>query len=377
LEGLDVMTSRLTNEQKDQVAYWIDRVNAELVACISKDKKPIEKWSDNLVGEPDYHARKEQGVYDNGVAIICGQIRRGKYAGYFITCLDFDSKEAFDKFCEIFDKTIEQIANYTRVEWHGNLEKIHIFLISKKPFKNLTAGGLEVKANKLLAFVSPSLHKGDNEPYRAYDSESIVVIDGVEHMWIERIIEMLVTSRTDNTRSYYDNDEKEKYLAYLELDTTILRAGERNPNTLLKACSYFLKRKGEFKDLSDPQRYDKLVTWVNKHQRPTLFEEPGRQNEVPDIWERVCRKYAGERQERLEKRENEDDANHIQSIRDKIKDIGERIMSSHNFVTLAETKEILVYNNGVYVSGGEIEIEKEAERMYDYDLKLKDLTEVN
>jgi hypothetical protein len=54
---------------------------------------------------------------------LCGQLRRGTYAGYYITCLDFDSKEAFDKFCEILGTTSEDLAKWTKVEWHGSLER--------------------------------------------------------------------------------------------------------------------------------------------------------------------------------------------------------------------------------------------------------------
>jgi hypothetical protein len=303
------MTSRLTDVQKDRVAYWINTVCCDLVACDSQEKnKYKEKWGDNVTKEINYFTRLEQGLYDDGVAIICGELRRGPYARYYIICLDFDSKEAFDKFCEILSTTLEDLAKWTRVEWHGSLERIHVFLISKKPIKNLTAGGLEVKAGnpgRLLAFVSPSMHKSGN-PYTAYDSETIAVIDGIDQMKIERVIEMFVTSRTDNSRNYFDNDEQEQYQKYLELDSTILGPGERNPSTLSKACSYFFKCKGDFKDLSDEQRYDKLVTWHNNHCKPPLFQERGREHEVKDIWDRVCRKFTGERQERRDKREDEE-----------------------------------------------------------------------
>ena len=268
-----------------------------------------EKWGDNVAKEINYFARLEQGLYDDGVAIICGQLRRGPHAGYYIICLDFDRKEAFDKFCEILGTTLDNLAKWTRVEWHESLERIHVFLISKKPFKNLAAGGLEVKAGnpgRLLAIVSPSMHKSGN-PYTAYHSESIAVLDGIDQMKIERVIEMFVTSRTDNTRSYFNDDEKEEWLKYLELETTILRVGERNPATLRKACSYFFKHTGEFKDLSDEQKYWKLVTWHNKHCEPPLFQVCGREDEVKDIWNRVCRKFTGERGFRRDKREEEEE----------------------------------------------------------------------
>jgi hypothetical protein len=50
---------------------------------------------------------------------------------------------------------------------------MHVFLISKKPFKNLAAAGIEVKANKLLAFVSPSLHKSGEFGGVQYGTEMV------------------------------------------------------------------------------------------------------------------------------------------------------------------------------------------------------------
>ena len=98
----------------------------------------------------------------------------------------------------------------------SSLERIHVFFITNTLFKNMTAGGLEVKANKLLAFVSPSLHKGDNEPYRTYDkfNKSIAIIDNVEKIRLESIIDIIVKSTTKDEKSYFDNDEdgKNKYI---------------------------------------------------------------------------------------------------------------------------------------------------------------------
>ena len=51
-------------------------------------------------------------------------------------------------------------------------------------------------------------------------------------------------------------------------------------------------------------------------------------------------------------------------------------MQNHRIVTVQESKEILYYDNGVYVQGGDILIEKEAESMFDYKLSTKALTEI-
>ena len=53
-------------------------------------------------------------------------------------------------------------------------------------------------------------------------------------------------------------------------------------------------------------------------------------------------------------------------------------MSKHRFLTIEETKDILFYDEdkGVYVIGGEILIEKELDKTFDFKLKTADITEI-
>ena len=59
-----------------------------------------------------------------------------------------------------------------------------------------------------------------------------------------------------------------------------------------------------------------------------------------------------------------------------IEQAAEDILSKHHFLTIEESKEILVYQNGVYVTGGETLIEKLAEKLFRYDLNNRILTEI-
>jgi hypothetical protein len=59
-----------------------------------------------------------------------------------------------------------------------------------------------------------------------------------------------------------------------------------------------------------------------------------------------------------------------------IKIASEEIMKRYRFVTITESKEILYYKNGVYVSGGDITVEKEAELLYGYSISNKTLSEI-
>ena len=60
-----------------------------------------------------------------------------------------------------------------------------------------------------------------------------------------------------------------------------------------------------------------------------------------------------------------------------IEEASEAIKKTNKFLTIEESKEILYYNgNGVYDPGGELLIEKEAERLLGYELSNKNLSEI-
>jgi hypothetical protein len=283
--------SRLTEEQKQQVRFWIHTIGCDLVACYSQIKNKFkEKWSNNTF--KIYEALLKQGFYDDGVAIICGRIRRGEYEGKYISVLDFDTLEAFEKF-SANDFDYKKLASITRVEWHGSLARIHVFFITDRPFKNANGAGLEVKANKLLTFVSPSIHK-DGKPYTALGTEAIGYLDNVGQMRIENCIAAVIPN-------YQSEDQINDYIKYLELDSTILDEGERHNGILVMANSYFFRYSGEWANLTDEQRFDKLIEYDKKHCRPSLYETSV--TEFKQIWRDIERKFTGERQERRDKRE--------------------------------------------------------------------------
>ena len=59
-----------------------------------------------------------------------------------------------------------------------------------------------------------------------------------------------------------------------------------------------------------------------------------------------------------------------------IEEASEAIMSKHRLLTIEETREIWYYRGGVYVPGGEILIEKEAEMIYGFNIANHHLSEI-
>lgn len=59
-----------------------------------------------------------------------------------------------------------------------------------------------------------------------------------------------------------------------------------------------------------------------------------------------------------------------------VEEASKAIMQKYTIATIEETKQILYYNDGVYVNGGDILIEKEAELMFNYKLSSKAVAEI-
>jgi len=219
----------------------------------------------------------------------------------------------------------------------------------------MSGKGLEIYAQKKLVFVSPSVHR-DGIPYSVYDTESIIMLDRIGQMKIEAVLEAFMD---EFGCSYMDEDWKKQYIEYLERPDTILAAGQRHYGLKTLASSWY-NRILEGRMTKDSQRYNKTQC------RP---EKP--QKEVTDIWEWVEKTFAESRQN------NRDNAAYDNKRpKKKIAHATNTIMSKHRFLTIEESKDILVYQNGGYVPYGEIVIEKEADALFGYDLASKDIAEI-
>jgi hypothetical protein len=62
--------------------------------------------------------------------------------------------------------------------------------------------------------------------------------------------------------NYFSEDQINDYIKYLELDTTILHEGERHNAILVMANSYFFRYSGEWANLTDGQRFEKLIEYI-------------------------------------------------------------------------------------------------------------------
>lgn len=84
----------------------------------------------------DYKANLQAGFYNYGIAVRIGLLHRGPYAGLYLSCIDFDTIEAFQTWYGE-DYTFESLTAWTRVEWHKDRSRIHVFFLSKVPIKTV------------------------------------------------------------------------------------------------------------------------------------------------------------------------------------------------------------------------------------------------
>ncbi|HET7345610.1 MAG TPA: hypothetical protein VFJ05_07035 [Nitrososphaeraceae archaeon] len=289
-----------------------------------------------------YLSNIESGKYDNGLAVICGRIRRSLLKGHRFGIVDLDKKKGVDEILtHYFDcKNIDELADKIYIEWNGvdTDERFHIPFITAEPDPDTeiaakgadTVVGIEINVNGVaFGFGSPH-HKGGfyqqrgkadlSKIWRPSQNEilvfqnavmSICDRNGVRYFTKERPLTGKNKNKeiTETEQHKYNITEQKKfynsYNTYLEDLTTVINKGERHQVIKDRAISYFNKYQGEWKDLADDERLARLIEYDKLHCKPvSLYEESPR--EFTDIWEWVKRTFTGIRQEERDKREDVD-----------------------------------------------------------------------
>src|SRR5688500_7086917 len=169
------------NSINESADFWHYQIGVNVIPSNTENKKTYENWSqwqDKPIPDELHEQRKRNGEYNKGIAIITGKIWRGKNKGKYLNGIDCDNRKAIEEICTKDGKTIslEELAKWTIVEQHkDNPNKAHIYVISTKPFKNKSTTGInqglvkdnnnteipaiEVKCEKRIMFVSPSIHR--------------------------------------------------------------------------------------------------------------------------------------------------------------------------------------------------------------------------
>lgn len=132
------------NEYAD---LWYNEIGGNVFPANSKEKKPY--WTDNKgekhyiswseyqetpITEAQFKEWKESNAFKNGLAVICGEVFRGKNKGLWINGIDCDNQKGIDELRKTV--TLKQLASVTLVEQHSNKSKAHIYYLTKQPIKS-------------------------------------------------------------------------------------------------------------------------------------------------------------------------------------------------------------------------------------------------
>jgi len=358
--------------------FWRYEIGVNVIPADTQNKTmsiPWAKWQNNPIPEDVHKEWKATGAFNKGMAIIMGKVwhREDKKGLYFIF-IDMDKKQAIKEICSrnCAAITLEQMAQKTLVEQHkDNLEKAHMYLYSPVPFPKKGPDaviGIEVKGlgEHGLAFCSPSIHKGGH-PYEIIGTTEPVVLNTKQ---AGEMIQHINRICLKYGVKYLEKDSKfnrlKPMIQRLIIDPTLrIPEGERHPTLLSTADSLLIRHSGKGKK-SESQLKDFFIQINN-----TLCDpEPLPENEINDIWKDAL-DFAKTVKQNNEAKEcwKEEEPSIIEQA-------SEDIRNKYKFVTIAESKDILYYKDGVYIPGSEVLIEKEAEQLFGYKLSNKDLAEI-
>jgi len=312
-----------------------------------------------------------------GLAIIPGKILRRKNKGKNLIVIDIDKELGIQEFSSSIGienvSTLEGLSKITIVEQHqDDLTKAHIYFISPIPFPGKgsdTKIGIEVKGDGRngLMYVSPSIHK-NGLPYEIIGTKDILELGYDE---ASKIISHINSICTKCGIKYLEKESNTKLspkireiIQKLEIDKTITILEGARHNTLLSIANSLL-----FTHYINGNRTkDRLKKFLEETNEQLCQPYPLHYKEIDAIWKSS-----------LEYVEENNIQNKISQFKKKaalIEEATEKILSSSHILTIEESREILYYQDGVYIKGGETLVEKELEKHYKYNLNAHIINEI-
>jgi putative DNA primase/helicase len=365
--------------------FWRYDVGVNVIPVQTKLKKIFIKWSqyqNASIPESQHIAWKNSGAFLDGIAIIAGKVwHRADMAGHYFTMIDFDKRDAIEDFCTMNEKllSLEEIAEKFIVEQHtDDKNRAHIYFYSSIPFVKKSADsktGMEVKGlgEHGVSYCTPSVHQNkdtnDSKEYR-YQLIKLILPISLERKQALDMMHHLDSICLKHGVEYLHKDHRSNKLnsiiKSLKIDPTIeINEGERHL-TLLSAADSLLLR---YRNKGKTEKW--LKGFLSDINQQLCHPQPLPDDELNEIWKSALGYVNGiKNAPSLDPSDGADkDGDNL------IEDTSEEIKKKYNFAALS-SKELLYYNNGVYASGGEIIIEKEAETICGYSLCNQELNEI-
>ena len=362
--------------------FWRYSIGMNVIPADTKVKKTYINWKqyqDKPIPEDQHNSWKNKGQFKDGIAIIPGKVwHRPDKIGQFFVVIDADTKKTIEELCTRDGKTISlgKMASKFLIEQHkDDLDKAHIGFYSQIPFVKKTPDGnigIEVKSagEHGISFCCPSIHRnrdlGDTNIHRyeiihTFEPITLTIPQATELMQhINRICLKFGVK-------YLDKDTRisrmKSMIQQLKVDPSIrILQGERHLTLLPVADSLLLRH------LVNGRNEARLKDFFVQINVKLCDLEPLPEDEINAIWQS-----ANEFVNQIREESPKQNGHEQKSI---IEEVSEEIMEKHRLLTIEETKEIRYYRDGVYVTGGDILIEKEAEAHYGYGLVNRHLSEI-
>jgi putative DNA primase/helicase len=366
----------------------------KLIPLAQDAKTPTVKTTNEIYVDPKYWTAEKietENYRFKNVATTFGitNIKDAEGEDLYLNECDIDSKEAFDRLAIVKVKGkdyffIDEMCKITFVVKTKKKYGYRFYWLSHKQYlpigtKHCKLGHeFEIKTDNTLGHgtLPPSRHRDDpNFHYTSIGQDTISVQDGIYDGILKELAACLRT-KNEKQQSFHNNNNNEKISltdndveqivyeikdfyqlhsrhdivfglsGYLYKNGIALESAER---TIIALCQI---TNDEEKNSNEITGYTLLITVL------TRISNAQTATQILDNISQVLKKYKNTARTSI------------------IEEASETIKNKHTFLAVEESKEILYYRDGVYIPGGDVLIEKEAEQLYNYKLSNKHLVEI-
>ena len=356
---------------------------------------------------------KKQGMYKDGFGILMGQIKRGKYKGKILNCLDFDDGEEI--LTEFLDgDKIEDLSKKYHIEHHTEpWYRIHLFVLTDEQLPKLSQKcGLEIYTSNHWIKMAPSpymkteynyktMGKGLKNPKLLNDKEYENLVKRISDTLLNHNIEYgtkntklnkkVLNKTVDKTNeikkpiSDYDKYDKEFVEYVVQKIIPSYKIGSRNL-MIFALSGFFVKSKIPFKEArhivenicnqsKDDEQENRMKVLAGTYNKNPMKQKILGYNELENLIPKTELEELSKYIKNFNKEKDGFDVNQ-KFIESKYEAIIEWLLYQYNFVTVQETDELLFYKDGVYISSADIEIKRTIEAEYPREYKTYTINEI-
>jgi putative DNA primase/helicase len=325
----------------------------------------------------------------------------------FLNNLDIDSDEVFTRLANIRIKDkdyffIDEMCQTTYVTKTMKKWGRHIFWLSHKPHPSIGTKDcklsyeFEIKTDNSLGLgtLPPSIHRDNpNFHYQCIGQNTISIQDGLYDGVLKVLVDCLKTKNEKQQQTCDSNtcrennkiDLTDKDIEQIVYEIKDFYQRQSRHNIVFGLAGYLYKNKIALKSAerliislcqttNDEEKSSRITVLHNTYSNGqngnktigytqlltvlTRISDAQTATQILDNISQVLKKYKGT------------------TTNSVIEEATENIKNKYRFLAVEESKEILYYRDGVYVLGGDVLIEKEAEQLYGYELSNKHLTEI-